>query len=169
MVRPSEIHWAEVHCSTQIHKNPVDHLEIMCRMVDGLWPAYLTFLQSKKQRYKEDKVPKSLAGLHDLLGKAPKGFQAVLAFMIEETNPLAEIINLSQMTTVPVAPVFYDRLQDLLQYFQDKVAKGNYHPRVETAVGLLRESNKAHYYAVFKMPTSPVWRNWRHTLMVMLH
>jgi hypothetical protein len=91
-----------------------------------------------------------LREVNQLVKSAPNGFQAVLAFMIDETEPLAEIINLSQQTNVPVAPVFYDALQDLLKYFKEKISNGKYHPRVETALGLLKESNKDAYRSLFK-------------------
>lgn len=57
--------------------------------------AYTTFLQAEKMGYKVDKVPTTLAELLGLLEATPKGLQAIMTFMIDGTDPLAETINSS--------------------------------------------------------------------------
>ena len=52
--------------------------------------AFSKFVDMEETRYKENKVPASLREVNQLVKSAPNGFQAVLAFMIDETEPLAE-------------------------------------------------------------------------------
>ena len=60
------------------------------------YDAFLDFLISQKGRYAADKVPQNIQEMIERMQKSPRALVASMIFMIEETNLLASVLNLSQ-------------------------------------------------------------------------
>ena len=60
------------------------------------YDAFLDFLISEKGRYAADKVPQNIHEMIERMQKSPRALVASMVFMIEETNLLASVLNLSR-------------------------------------------------------------------------
>ena len=137
-------------------KLPPKHVDtrwVVWRTCGEWWVEYYTyflqFLEAEAKRYKEGKVPLRISKMIEIMTATPRGTVAAMVFMIEETNALDTLLNLSQERNHPVAPVFMDKMDDLLQSLDSRVEAATLHPRVVSAMSTMPSSTKSEVNKMF--------------------